>query len=88
MKIEDFNEIHKGKLLATFTAISAKDIKYRFVCLFHDPQKNNHWVMMPSKRVDDERGNAVYHPYVEFPKAFKGQFDQECLEALKLQGFI
>jgi hypothetical protein len=85
MKIQNYKEIRKGSILASFNLSLPKmsDLTIYGVTLFDSNGKR--WVSMPSRAYDDpESGKKKYLAYIKFPdKDLNDRFNKLVLEAVE-----
>ena len=81
MKIDNYQEINKGCLVAKFNInINEWGLTLRECALFVKDGKK--WITMPSRQYKDAEGKTKNFPLVEFDKEKRVRFEAKCLELI------
>lgn len=85
MKIENYKEIRKGSILASFNLTLPKMSNLTIYGLTLFDSNGKRWVSMPSRSYDDpESGKKKYFAYVKFPdKDINDRFNKQILETVE-----
>ncbi len=83
MEIEEYKELNKGSLVASFNIVVKEwGLTIRNCTLFEKDSQS--WVGFPSRPYDDpETGKKKYFSYIQFDEKVKPRFESAVKEAVK-----
>ncbi len=83
MKVEEYKELNKGALVATFNVVVPEwGMTIRNCTLFEKGSQS--WIGYPSRPYDDpETGKKKYFNYIQFEETVKARFESAIKEEIK-----